>query len=149
MVGMNEATYKTRGSYEPVYQLCHQAALSWLALGSSYKVFAQASTVTNTGTWTADNTYQAGIGMQSTTNASTLTIPFTAYGFGNYLWYRVIDGHAGTFTWAVDGGSATSVNAFTSPAIATHNGGTQGVGVVRLTGLSVRGASEASITPYG
>ena len=136
MVGTNEVVYKGTGAYEPVYQSCHQADLAWLAVPSDYKVFAQNAGCSTTGTWANATTYQSGIGRSSTTSGSTLTCPITTTGGPIYVWYNRVDGNGGTFTYAVDGGAATAVNAFTSPAIATNNGGTQGLGLLRITGLA-------------
>ena len=136
MVGTNEVVYKGTGTYEPVYQSCHQADLAWLAVPSEYKVFAQNAGCSTSGTWTNATTYQSNVGKSSTTNGSTLTCPITTTGGPIYVWYNRADGNGGTFTYAVDGGAAVSVNAFTSPAIATNNGGTQGLGLLRLTGLA-------------
>ena len=132
MIGTNDALSKGNGAYEAVYTLTHQAALSWLAISSTYKTFATAYSST-TGTWVADNTYQSGIGMQSTTNGSTLVLPITTTGKPIYVWYRVIDGNGGTFVYSLDGAAAISVSCSTSPAMATTNGGTASVGFLRIS----------------
>lgn len=131
-IGTNDANVKGTGAYEAVYNLCHRAAIAWLAVPSTFKVMAPS--MTTTGTWSADTTYTsgAGNGEQSTTNGSTLTGSITTFGAPIYVWYRVKDSWAGTFTYAVDGGSPVSVNSFTTPAIAVQNGGTQGVGLLRI-----------------
>jgi lysophospholipase L1-like esterase len=136
MIGTNDATKGGIGAYEDTYRTCHLAALSWLALPRSAKVFAQDSSCVKSGTWAADNTYQTGIGESSSTNGSTLTCTITTQGNPIYIWYRVVNGNTGTFNYALDNGSTTSANAFTTPAIATYNSGTQSVGFIRIPNVA-------------
>jgi hypothetical protein len=139
ITGANEANTKGAGAYEAVFNLNLQAIMAWLATPGTAKTLAQSGTaggVTTTGVWTADNTYQTGIGLSSTTASSTMTLPITTYGRPIYVWYRVWDGNGGTFTCAVDSGSATALTCYTSPAIATQNGGTQGVGLARFSAVT-------------
>jgi lysophospholipase L1-like esterase len=131
MIGTNDAN-RNGSAYVATYQSCHLAALSWLAVPRSAKVFAQDSACVKAGTWSVDNTYQTGIGETSSTNGSTLTCSIVTDGNPVYIWYRVINGNTGTFTYSLDGGSATAGNTFTTPAIATYNGGTQSVGFIRI-----------------
>jgi hypothetical protein len=135
MIGTNDAN-RNGTAYEATYQNCHLAALSWLAVPRSAKVFAQDSACVKAGTWVADNTYQTGIGETSSTNGSILTCSIVTDGNPVYIWFRVINGNTGTFTYSLDGGSATVANAFTTPAIATYNGGTQSVGFIRIPHVS-------------
>lgn len=132
MIGTNDSRIAGIGTYESVFNLMQQAVISWLAIGSEYKVFGQSGSNTQTGTWANDNTYQTGIGLKSTTNASTLSIPISTTGGPIYLWYRIINGNGGVFTWKLNGGPTTSVNCFTSPTIQNGNGSTQAVGVFRI-----------------
>jgi hypothetical protein len=136
MIGTNEAHGQGTGAYEAVFNLCQQAAITWLTIPSEYKVFGQNSSTVLTGTWSNDNTFQTGIGIESTTNGSAASFPLTTYGAPIYVWYRIIDGNGGVFTYQVDGGAATTVIASTSPPINTSNGGNQGVGLVRITGVA-------------
>jgi hypothetical protein len=133
MIGTNDAQTKGVGAYEAVYQNCHKAALAWLAVPSVNKVAAGACT--QTGTWASDSRY-ALPGATSTTNASTLSCTIPTSGGPLYAWYQEADSNGGTFTYAVDGGATTSVTTATTPAIATQNGGTRGVGLIRITGLT-------------
>lgn len=64
-----------------------------------------------------------------------MTCTLKTYGSPLYAWYRLKDSDGGTFTYAVDGGSTTSLTTATTPAIATQNGGTTGWGLIRVTGL--------------
>jgi hypothetical protein len=145
MIGTNDANVKGLGSYEAVFNTCEQAAVAWLAIPSQYKVFGQSASTTETGTWSSDNTYQTGIGIQSTANGSTLAIPITTTGAPVYIWYRIKDGNGGAFTYNIDGGANISVNAFTSPAIATQNGGTEGVALARIPNVAA-GAHTINFT---
>ena len=50
LIGTNDVDIKGAGSYETVFILCHQAAISWLAVPAEYKVLANGSGVTTSGT---------------------------------------------------------------------------------------------------
>jgi hypothetical protein len=136
MIGTNDADVKGAGSYETVYNLVQQAEISWLGVAQNYKTFGQSASAVTTGTWANDNNYLSGVDLKSTTNGPTLSLPITTAGGNIYLWYRIMDGNGGVFTYKLDGGSTTSVNCFTSPAISTPLGNTHGVGIVRITGVS-------------
>lgn len=132
MVGTNEANVKGTGSYEAVYMDCLKASASWLSTSPSYKTFGQACTAT--GTWTNDAVFLSGLAVKSNTNGDSLSCVITATNGVIYVWYKRTDSNGGVFTYAIDGGSTVSVNAFTSPAIAGL--GTNGVGVIAITGLT-------------
>lgn len=145
MIGTND---QGKGpTYGPaVYNPVMQAVISWLTVPRASKVFGQdAGCVQTSGTWANDNTYQTGIGIQSTTNGSVLTCTIRSYGNPIYLWYRVIDGNGGTFTYALDGGTPVAAANSTSVAIATNNGTTQAVALARITGVS-SGSHTITIT---
>ncbi len=151
MVGTNEAINKGAGSYESVYEACDQASLAWLAVPSENKVFGTSSSVVLAGSWTNSNTYTTGrgtyptVGIQSSTNGSVATFPITTTGGPIYIWYRIIDGNGGTFTYQLDGGSAVSENAFTNPEVDDNNNGNQGIALARITGVSA-GSHTIAIT---
>lgn len=139
MIGTNDAGGKGAGAYEAVFNQCWLSAVSWLAVPSTNKVAASACA--QTGTWApVTGPYVAGLALSSSTNGSTLTCPITVGLSGViYGWYRLTDAAGGTFTYAVDGGSTTSINNQPTPPIATANGGTHGDGLIRITGLSPGG----------
>ncbi len=136
LIGTNDANTKGTGSYEAVFNTCHQAALAWLAIPRSTKVLGQDAACVASGTWVNDDTYQTGIGIKSTTIASALACTITTTGGNLYAWYRIIDSNGGTFTYSLDGGTAVSATASTTPAIAAQNGGTQGVALIRIPGVA-------------
>jgi hypothetical protein len=130
--GGADANEKGVGPYEAVYTLCMQASLSWLGVPSTSKTFA--TQCSKTGTWSADTAYVQNIGLQSSTSGSTLTCNITTPSGILYGWYRFCDSCTGTFTYAIDGGSATSVSTTSTTPIAAN--GTHGEGLIRVTGLS-------------
>ena len=136
MIGTNDANKNGIGSYEAVYQDCHKAGLAWMAIPAAYKIYAQAATAT--GTWTANNTaWYTGVASYTTQQGATKTFALTTYGGPAYIWYQHIDSDTGTATYSVDGGSAIPFSTATTPAIGpTYNGGTSGVGILRITGLT-------------
>ena len=143
-IGTNDGFKKGTGAYEAVYQGCHQASLAWLAIPSSEKTAAQSCT--QTGTWSPDTTYVAGIAAKSSSPGATLSCGVTSYGGPIYLWYRVTDGNAGAFQYSLDGGPLSQpVNTFSNPAIATWNGGVDGVFLIRMPGVAA-GSHTVQVT---
>ena len=136
MIGTNDANKNGTGPYEAVYQNCHQAALAWLAIPSNYKTFAQSCTLT--GAWANDGgAWYSGVAAYTTAQNATASCSITTYGGRLYAWYQQLDNDSGVWTYAVDGGIAVTVATATSPAIGpTYNGGTEGVGLIRITGLA-------------
>jgi hypothetical protein len=132
MIGTNDANVKGTGAYEAVFNLCHQASISWLGSSSANKYTGASFTAVPSG-WTTDTTYAAVTGLKSTSSGAVSNWPVTSYGGPVAIWYRIVDGNGGSFSYSVDGGTPVAVNAFTSPAIATQNGSTQAVGVAFAT----------------
>jgi len=131
MDGTNDVIFRsTIPSYRTDFNACQKASIAWAAVPSASRI--QAQNCTQAGTWVADSTYQ-GIGVQSTTNASTLTCSVSTFNGPIYVWYRIIIGNGGTFTYNLDGSGAVSVNAFPVSAVVTFpRGSTKGVGVLRI-----------------
>lgn len=136
LVGTNDANTNGLGptTWEANFKLFHTAVLSWLAIPATYKVAG--STATPTGTCANDTTFVFVTGEKCTANASTLTVSATTYGGTAYIWYRAISSDAGTWTYAIDGGTAVPVT--TAPPInfSTLNGHTSTMAVIRVTGLT-------------
>ena len=136
MIGTNDSNKNGIGPYEAVYKNCHQAALAWLAIPSNYKTFAQACSLT--GAWTNDGgAWYSGVAAYTTAQNATASCSITTDGGPLYVWYQQLDNDSGLWTYAVDGGNAVTVATATSPPIGpTYNGGTSGVGLIRITGLA-------------
>jgi Concanavalin A-like lectin/glucanases superfamily len=146
MDGVNDAVNGPGpGTYEPVFNLCQLATLSWLAIPSSLKTTANSLLpATN---WTSDTTYSQISGAQATTYNATLTFPYTTTVAGQqvFVWYRIINGGTGMFGIADSGGAPNqSVTNFTSPAV-TAQSYTQSVGVAILYNKT-RAAGTYSVT---
>lgn len=133
MIGTNDANIKGTGPYESIFQGCHKAAIAWNAVGD--KVAANSANCTDGGTWGAFTGY-ALVGEFSTTNGSTKTCSLNTFGGPLYAWYYQQDGNGGAFTYSVDGGAPVALTTATLTAIATHNNGTYGWGLIRVTGLA-------------
>jgi len=133
LYGSNDANAKGAGSYENVFKGCHQAAIAWLTIPQAFKVMGP--TATATGTCAADTTYTPTNGESCTASGSTLTFLSaitTTTGKPLYIWYRSIDSDAGTWTYAVDGGTAVAVSTASTPAIAAANSITTGIMLIRV-----------------
>jgi hypothetical protein len=137
MISTNDAWVKGPGSYEAVFNTCQQAAISWLSVPLQNKRTA-ANFCPQPAGWSQDKTYSEVIGLSSTTNGASITWPsLTTPANGViYIWYRIIDGNGGQFSYTVDGGAPSYALNTTIPSIATQNGGTQSVALLRITGLS-------------
>jgi hypothetical protein len=143
MVGLNDADVKGTGAYEVNYNNCLTASLSWLGIPNTHKQFAQSGSTS--GAWSIDASWPGAVGLFSTTNGSTLSLTLSTSGHPIYLWYRMQDSNGGSFTYALDGGHATTIMTAPTPTISTQNGGTTGRGVVRLADVSA-GLHTISIT---
>ena len=134
MCGTNEYNYKGTGAYEANYITALEAIDAWMAIPSPSKVMGQACTLTN---FSADSTYQTGIDIVSTTNGATAVCPITLAAAGPvYAWYQQSDTSGGTFTYQLDSGSTTSVVVAPTPAIATNNGRTVSMALIRIPSVS-------------
>jgi hypothetical protein len=135
VIGTNDAL-KGIGAREAVFKLCHQAAISWLAVPAEYKVLATGSGVTTTGKGTIDrsnhwNAWTTG------EQGSTVSFTITTSEFGPiYAWPRIIDGNSGTYTYSLDGLVVGSANTETTPNIATGNGTSSSLGFLRLPSVA-------------
>jgi len=140
LVGTNDANNKGVGAYETgVYKPCHQAIIAWDALANKFPATnaAHGGICTNTGTWT----YNPGGGGSNWiipndytyTNGSAKSCPITTYGGPIYFWYYTQDTlTTAQFTYSVDGSSATTVNGYSTPAIAAASGVNYGWQLARI-----------------
>jgi hypothetical protein len=132
LIGTNDVDNRGTGPYESIYMLCHQATISWLAVPAEYKVLANGSGMTTTGTgavdssnhWNAWSTGGPGSTVSFTIN-TTQTGPI-------YAWPRIDDGNPGTYTYSLDGVIVDRASSQTTPRIATKNGSTNSLGFIRL-----------------
>ncbi len=137
LIGTNDVAVKGVGSYEAVFSLCHQATLAWLATPAELKV--SASSATAAGPTHIDTTAHYNAVTTDAQNAS-LTFSFTLGQPGAvYVWYRIVDDNAGTFSWALDGSSAHSLTTAVSPAMATQNGTKSSLALLRLPAVPAGG----------
>ena len=137
MIGTNDAGTNGAGSgtWEANYKLFHTAIMAWLGTPATSK--AAGSTATATGTCANDTTFSAVAGEACTASASTLTFSsVVSTGAPIDIWYRSISTDAGTWTYAVDGGTAVAIN--TAPPIdfTTLNSHTSSMGLARITGVA-------------
>ena len=132
LIGTNDATFRGAGANETTFNLCDQAAISWLATPLESKLLATAGSVQVSGAShleTQDNFNAV------TTDAlgATITFPFTrSVAAPVYLWYRITDNNPYSFTCGFDGGAETTFNNAPAPAIQTYNNTTTSVGVYRF-----------------
>jgi lysophospholipase L1-like esterase len=160
LIGTNDGFHydSTEGSntiadpYLDNFDSCFTAAVAWGATQSTQK-YTGASFGSLPSNWSTDTTYSQVTGLQSTTNGAVSTWPFTTTITAQYLYvfYRIIDGNGGVFKIQNNAAypaltNPLYVNAFRSVPIATHNGATQGVGVIVLQGNGVATSSSLTIT---
>jgi hypothetical protein len=135
MIGTNDED--TRFSdYYPVFTLCHQAAIAWLAVPPDLKVLATSSGVVISGPGaieTANNWNSWETSIQNSAIAFPIDLPVAG---PIYLWPRMLDYDQGVFTYALDG---TVVGTFhTSPdtIIRTSNGVSDTLAFIRLPSVA-------------
>ncbi len=132
LIGTNDARQGRRGPYEGTFNLCHQAVLAWLGTPSSSKVLGSAAVESATGNCAKDETFVAAIGIACTASGSTAQISITTTGAPIYIWYRVIDGDPGAFTYSIDASAPVRLVTSLVPAISTENGSTDSVALARV-----------------
>jgi hypothetical protein len=135
MVGTNDQD--DRGAdYLPVFNLCHQATIAWLALPADLKVLATSSNVTTSGPGAIETTDNWNDWVTGTLNASiTFPISLTAPG-PIYLWPRIVENDAGTFSYAVDGTVLGTFATYPGISIRTVNGTSDSMGFIRIPGMA-------------
>ncbi len=136
LISTNDVDVKGTGAYEAIFNACQQAAIAWLALPLEYKVLGSSSAVTTTGAVHVEtqNNWNA-LGLDERNATASFSVVLSATG-PVYAWYRISDGNAGTFTYALDGVVQGTARTGTSTSIATQNGRDNSMALVRLTGVS-------------
>jgi lysophospholipase L1-like esterase len=132
LIGTNDVAFKGPGAPEAVFNLCDLAAISWLAVPLEFKVLGTASSVRTSGPTRVDqsNNWNAAV---TDGQGASITFPFQATAPGAvYVWYRIIDGNPGTFTYSLDGNVLGSRTTATTPALHTLNGEADSLALLRL-----------------
>ncbi len=145
LISTNDVDVKGSGTYESVFNLCHQATLAWLATPAQAKILASASSVTTTGATHIDTT--AGFNALTTdAQGATITFNFSRTTPGPvYVWYRITDNSKGTFTYTLDSTTSATIKSTTTPAIQTQNGSISSLALLRIPGVAL-GAHTITLT---
>ena len=133
MIGTNETYYKGTGAYETVYNTCDQAVLSWLALSRPNKIIAgDAGLVTTGGCSSSPDTSRFGVAYCQSAGAVTATLQTANNPI--YIWYYVDDSapSAASLQVSIDGANVTSLPTQLTPLIATMNGGSRSIALLRI-----------------
>lgn len=133
MIGTNETYYKGTGAYEAVYNTCDQAVLSWLALSRPNKIIAgDAGLVTTGGCSSTPDTSRFGTAYCQ--SAGAMTAILETAGSPIYIWYYIDDSAptAASLQISVDGGTTISLPTQLTPLIATLNGGSRSIALLRI-----------------
>ena len=136
MIGTNDVDLRGANDYLPLFNYCEQASIAWLALPAGLKVLATAPGVVTSGPGSLETAGNWN-SWETATLGSSVTFPITLAGRGPiYIWPRIADADAGTFTYAVDGVVAGSFNTAFNLAfnwcICTQNGTTSSLGFIRI-----------------
>lgn len=149
MIGTNDVDVKGTGAYESVFTACDLAALSWLGTPRTAKVIAGDAALSASGT--CSSTASASLLGTAACSGGPGTVTATLSTSGNpiYVWYLLSDSASpgDGVSLALDG---TAQGTFTTRAtvpVATANGGTQGMAVVRLP--AAPGSHTVSINTTG
>jgi lysophospholipase L1-like esterase len=135
LISTNDVDAKGEGAYEAVFNLCQQASIAWLALPLEDKVLATSSTVLITG---ASHVEGAPFHALVTDAAgASLRFPVTLTSAGPlYVWYRITDGNPCAFTYSIDNKVLSTIASSTSPSIATVNGTTSSLALLRIPAVA-------------
>lgn len=132
LIGTNDVNVKGPGPYESVFQICLQAAASWLAIPAEYKVLATSSTVTTSGPGRIDRSNHWNAWTTAGTGSS-VTFPITLPVSGPvYAWPRISDANAATYTYSLDGVVLGTASTQTAPKINTQRGTTDSLSFLRF-----------------
>jgi hypothetical protein len=135
LIGTNDADVKGVGAYESVFLLCHQAAIAWLAIPASKKILASSSAVTaiGSGALDASNHWNAWV---TEARGASVSFRITSTQIGPiYAWVRISDTSPATYSYALDGMMMGSAAAQTTPHIATQNGTSDSLSLLRLANV--------------
>ncbi len=133
LTGYNDMRYTgSSATGQLAYQQALYAALAWLAIPDSKKIYGQNALVTKGGAgWTNSASYSGTLGVKSSTNGDTLTVSLR----GSTILLGIGHKNAGTgqFSVVIDGGSPTVYSCGGNWA---NNAMTTGPEVVIISGLS-------------
>lgn len=136
MIGSNDADVKTPGPYEVTYNLCHQASIAWLADPQESKVRGSSPLVTTSGPTHYDTNNFWNAQVTDAPNAS-VTFPLQlSVQSPVYVWYRIIDGNPGAFSYTIDGVVRGVLTTATLTPIATQHHVTDSLALLRIPGIA-------------
>jgi lysophospholipase L1-like esterase len=136
LIGTNDVNVKGAGPYESVFQVCHQAAASWLAIPAEYKVLATSSAVTTSGPGKMDRSNHWNA-WTTTGTGSSVTFPITLpVSEPVYAWPRISDSNPATYTYSLDGVVLGAASTQTTPKIHTQKGTTDSLGFLRFPSVA-------------
>jgi hypothetical protein len=144
MIGTNDAARDVPG-YTAIFDQCHQAAISWLAVPAESKVGAVAAGVTTKGGGRLDTSNNWNSWVTSRQGAS-ISFPISvATDRPLYIWARIIDADPGTFTYDVDGTVVGTSTTGTTPVIKTSQSTMNSLALLRIPPVSA-GAHVVTLT---
>ena len=162
MVGTNDVDKKGIGAYEATYRLCHTALLAFLAIPSTSLLRGGNANVSGAGGWSAaaDTGNPAfTFGGMYAPAGGTLTFSLGAVSgpTPTYIFYSIDDAAPATaaFTVSDDKGTVLATASALPPiAMATANGTTQSLGVLRVvrapgTSQLIASTSAGGVSIYG
>jgi len=134
LIGTNDSAIYGIGPYQTVYGECQLAAMIWLATRPEDKVIPGDTTVTATGACSGSSSDTAFL---CSGDGSLDFGTFSTTGNPVYLWYKVSDTSSAneSFSVIVDG-SSTKVSLKPTISVATVNGSTSSVYLLRLPVLA-------------
>jgi lysophospholipase L1-like esterase len=136
LIGTNDVDVRGSGAYEPIFTECHLAALAWLAIPASGKVLAGDAGFSATGPGAVD-TSSGWSAWKTAGQGATVSFTVTTTQAGVlYAWVVIDDGSAATYTYALDGAAAGAASAQMQPLIATANGTTRSLSLLRLPNIA-------------
>ncbi len=135
LIGSNDLSENNPYAYLPIFTVCHQALITWLAVPAEYKSLANGKDVQTTGPGkldTSNNWNSWTTGQQGSAVSFTLT---TARTGPIYVWVRIDDNSAAKYSYSLGGDVIGSGAARTLPRINTKNHRDNSIALIRLASV--------------
>ncbi len=134
LIGTNDVDARGTGGQD-IFNLCDQAAISWLATPAESKLLATDSSVVVSGASHLD-TLDNFNAVTTDASGASITFAFTrTAAVPVYLWYRITDGNPGAFSCTLDAAAPVTLVNAPMEAIQTQNHTATSAGVYRFAAV--------------
>jgi lysophospholipase L1-like esterase len=132
LIGTNDVDRSDAVTYEPTFNLCHRAIVSWLGLPAELKVLMGSNAVSTSGPGAID-TSDSWNAWSTEGEGSSVTFKITTSRKGPiYGWPIIDDTSVASYSYWLDGLEVASAQVSADPKISTYNRTTQSLGFLRF-----------------